>query len=121
LEQAVSHHGDLPAPEHLPILGDCAHASLDDVPTFDLGFDFDRSRSTGTVAGVVENGPAFNAGLRDGQSLLGNSFYKGDPERMARFKVHTDAGDKQIDFYPRGKTIQAWQYHIDKNKQCQRP
>ena len=121
LEQAVSHHGDLPAPERLPILGDCAHASLDDVATFDLGFDFDRSRSTGTVAGVVENGPAFNAGLRDGQSLLGNSFYEGDPERMARFKVHTDAGDKQIDFYPRGKAIQAWQYHIDKNKQCQLP
>lgn len=119
LEQAVTHHGDLPAPEHPPVLGNCVHASLDDVPTFDLGFDFDRSRSAGTVTGVVENGPAFNAGLRDGQLLRGYSFNKGDTERIAKLKVHTDAGDKQIDFYPRGKAIQAWQYHIDKDEKCQ--
>jgi predicted metalloprotease with PDZ domain len=121
LEQAVIHHGDLPAPEHLPVLGGCTHASLDDVPTFDLGFDFDRSRSTGTVAGVVENGPAFNAGLRDGQRLLANSFYRHDPKHVAKFKVHTDAGDQQIEYYPRGKTIPAWQYHIDQDKPCSLP
>jgi predicted metalloprotease with PDZ domain len=119
LQQAVTHHGDLPAPEHLPVLGDCMHALLDNVSTFDLGFDFDRSRTTRMITGVVENGPAFNAGLRDGQSLLGNSFNKGDPERIAKFKVHSGAGDQQIDYYPRGKTIQAWQYHMDKDKSCE--
>jgi predicted metalloprotease with PDZ domain len=121
LQQAVTHHGDLPAPERLPVLGYCIHASLEDVPTFDLGLDFDRSRSSRTVTGVVENGPAFNAGLRDGQSLLGSSFSKGDPERIARFKVHTDAGDRQIEFYARGETIQAWQYHMGKDERCQLP
>jgi hypothetical protein len=95
------------------------HALLDNVSTFDLGFDFDRSRTTRMITGVVENGPAFNAGLRDGQSLLGNSFNKGDPERIAKFKVHSGAGDQQIDYYPRGKTIQAWQYHMDKDKSCE--
>jgi predicted metalloprotease with PDZ domain len=119
LQQAVTHHGDLPAPERLPVLGGCAHASLDDVATFDLGFDFEHSRSTETLAGVIENGPAFKAGLRDGQLLLGNSFYKGDPDQLAKFKVHTDAGEKQIEFFPKGKTIQAWQYHIDKEKSCE--
>jgi len=119
LQQAVVHHGDLPAPERLPMLSDCAHASLDDVATFDLGFDFDRTRSTKTVAGVVDNGPAFNAGLRDGQLLRGYSFSREDTEDLAKFKVHTDTGDKQIEFYPRGKTIQVWQYHMDKGKPCQ--
>jgi predicted metalloprotease with PDZ domain len=119
LQQAVSDHGDLPAPEHLPMLGDCAHASRDDVPTFDLGFDFDRSQSTQRVTGVVKDGPAFNAGLHDGQSLLGWSFDKHDPERIAKFRIHSDTGDQRINYYPQGKTIQAWQYHINKDKSCE--
>ncbi|MGB8031016.1 MAG: hypothetical protein WCF30_15290 [Terracidiphilus sp.] len=118
LQEAVIQHGNLPAPAQLPILGNCARASLDDVPTFDLGFDFDQSRAEKIISGVVENGPAFNAGIRNGQMLLSSSYYKGNPDRLAKFTVHDDTGDNQITFYPRGKATLAWQYHLDQSEPC---
>jgi predicted metalloprotease with PDZ domain len=120
LRHAVNDHGDLPAPERIPSVGDCAHASLQDVASFDPGLDLDRTRTTGVISGVVEGGPAFMAGLRDGQPLLGISVVKGEPERLARFKVHATNGDKWIEFYPRGKSVSAWQYQIDPGRPCER-
>jgi len=120
LQHAVNDHGDLPAPERLPSLGDCAHASLQNLASFDAGLDIDRTLATSQISGVVEGGPAFMAGLRDGQRLVGVSITKGEPEQLAKFKVHTADGDKWIDFYPRGKSVTAWQYQIDPNRPCER-
>ena len=120
LKSAVADHADLRPPEQIPWMGDCAYPLLRDLPTFDLGLDLTRSQASGLLTGVVGGGPAFTAGLRNGQSLLGVSVYKGDPERMAKFKVHTDAGDEQITFYPRGRAVAAWQYHLDQNRPCER-
>lgn len=118
LQQAVTAHGELPAPEQIPTLGGCARASLIAEPSFDLGFDFDRSLATKIVTGVVGGGPAFNAGLRDGQSLGRSSFYKHDPDRLATFTIKTNSGDKQITFYPRGKLFQAWHYQLTEDQPC---
>jgi predicted metalloprotease with PDZ domain len=118
LQQAVKAHGNLPAPVQIPSLGDCAHASLQNLASFDLGLDFDRTRATNLISGVVTGGPAFLAGLRDGQPVSGISVVKGEPERLAKFKVHTADGDKQIDFYPRGQAVTAWQYQIDPSRPC---
>jgi predicted metalloprotease with PDZ domain len=120
LQNAVTDHGNLPAPEQIPSLDSCAHPFLQDLPTFDLGFDLARSQATGLITGIVEGGPAFAAGLRNGQPLAGLSVVKGEPEHMAKFKIHTDTGDKQITFYPRGKTVAAWQYQLDQSRPCER-
>ena len=82
--------------------------------TFDLGLDLPHSAATSTVTGVVPDGPAYIAGLRDGQRLHGHmSVDNGNPDRLAIFTVTTDAGDKEVQFYPRGRTISVWQYHLD--------
>jgi predicted metalloprotease with PDZ domain len=121
LKNAVTDHADLPAPKRIPSVGDCAHPMLEELPTFDLGLDLAPSQARGVMSGVIEGGPAFTAGLRNGQRLLGVSVYNGDPKRVAKFTVHTDTGNRQITFYPRGKTIAAWQYHLDQSRTCEMP
>ena len=118
LQRAVADHGNLPAPDQAPSIGGCAHPSLQDLPTFELGLDLARSGATSKLTGVVEGGPAFAAGLRDGQPLAHVSVNNGDPDRLARFTIHTDAGDRQITFYPRGSTVAAWQYRLDQSGPC---
>jgi predicted metalloprotease with PDZ domain len=120
LERAVSHQGNLPAPEHAPLVGDCAQATLQDLPGFDLGFDLERSRSAHVIRGVEEAGPAYAVGMRDGQPLYGSSFYTGNTERLAKFKVGIDGTDKEIEFYPRGKSVAVWQYRINETRVCER-
>ena len=120
LKNAVTDHADLPAPKQIPAVGDCAQPLLEDLPTFDLGLDLALSRSSGVLTGVIDGGPAFAAGLRNGQRLLSVLVSNGDPEHIAKFTVHTDAGDQQITFYPLGKAVAAWQYHLNQNRPCKR-
>ena len=118
LERAVTAHANLPAPGQAPGVEACERPLLQEVATFDLGLDLAGSQASKVLMGVAEGGPAFAAGLRDGQALQGVSVYKGEPERLAKFKVHTDAGERQITFYPRGKPIEAWQYTLMKGQTC---
>jgi hypothetical protein len=120
LRSAVTEHADLEAPTQLPAVKLCAHAAREQLFTFDLGLDFDRTSAASKVLGVASNGPAYLAGLRDNQILHGRlSVYNGDPDKLAIFTIRTDDGDKQISFYPRGKKIAVWKYHLDASGACQ--
>jgi predicted metalloprotease with PDZ domain len=110
LQKAAASHGDLVPPTSIPLMSDCTHASLQELPTYDGGFDINHSRVSGTVVGVVEGGPAFAAGIRNGQKLVGISINKGNSERLAKVTIRSENEEKQISFYPRGKTVMAWQY-----------
>ncbi|MDR3751898.1 MAG: hypothetical protein P4K94_10475 [Terracidiphilus sp.] len=118
LQQAINAQGDLQPPSHIPELSDCAAPSLEEVPSFDMGLDFDRSRAAMTVLGVVENGPAYIAGLRNGQVLLGYSVTKWEPDHIASFRIQTESGDKRLTFYPRGHMVSVWQYEMKQNGSC---
>ena len=72
------------------------------------------------ITGIVEGGPAYIAGLREGQKIVGMSVTRDEPERLAKFKVHTGEGDQQVSFYPRGKPVTAWQYQLDPSRACNR-
>ncbi len=120
LKRAVTEHADLPSPEQIPSMSTCAHLSREDLPTFDLGLDLAQSLAMHLLTGVVESGSAFKAGLRNGQPLVHVSVDNRNPERMAKFTIRTDAGEKQITFYPRGKTVAAWQYQLDQSRPCGR-
>jgi predicted metalloprotease with PDZ domain len=120
LQRAVLDQGSLPAPDQVPLINGCVHTSVQDLPTFDLGLDLARSRTTNQITGVVEGGPAFVVGLRDGQALTGVSVYNGDPDRLAKFTIRTDEGNRQISFYPRGKTVAVRQYSLDQSPPCGR-
>jgi len=113
LEAAVTNRGALAAPDRVPSLAGCARPSLVDVPTFDLGFDFAASRAAGKVMGVRPDGPAYAAGLRDGQVLHGRiSVWNNDSQRAAVFGIRDDAGEREVQFFPKGASVQAWQYQI---------
>ena len=118
LMAAVSRHGALTMPAQIPILGSCAKATFGDYPMFDLGFDIDRSQMTKVVSGVADGGPAFRAGLRDGDKLLGVSYYKHDPDRQARFTIASQDGPKRITYLPQGSPARAWQYLLDPTLSC---
>lgn len=95
-------------------LGPCARGSVDHVPTFDLGFDLSASTAGGSITGVESNGPAFKAGLRNGQRLSGRlSVYNNEPEKAAIITVQTSDGTKVVEYYPRGEPIAVMQYHFD--------
>ncbi len=113
LEAAVTNRSMVTAPDRVPSLAGCARPSLVDVPTFDLGFDLAASRTAGTVTGVRPDGPAYIAGLRDGQLLRGRlSVSNNDPQRAAVFGIRDDAGEREVQFFPTGRLVEAWQYQI---------
>jgi predicted metalloprotease with PDZ domain len=113
LLQAVSSHGALPAPDRVPLVGSCAQPFVTELPTFDLGFDLSASRAASRIVGVRAQGPAYLAGLRDGQTLAGPmSVWNNDPTRLAKFTIGDDAGVREVSFYPRGEGVLAWQYQL---------
>lgn len=115
LHQAVLNQGQLQAPKRIPLLGTCAVPALAMLPTFDLGFDYDASRAGKTVTGVQEGSPAYAAGLRNGQKLLGYSVTKWDPDHLDTFRVSSTQGEQRISFYPRGHGENVWQYELQED------
>jgi predicted metalloprotease with PDZ domain len=67
LARAVEPGSRIPAVEDAP--GPCVRGSVDEIATFNLGFDLAASTAAGSVTGVEPGGPAFEAGLRNGQRL----------------------------------------------------
>jgi len=103
-------------------LGPCVHGSLDQVPAFDLGFDLGASTAAGAIAGVEPAGPAFQAGLRNGQRLSGRlSIYNNEPEKAAIVTIRSGDARKTIEYYPHGKPISVMQYHLDQKAYAANP
>jgi predicted metalloprotease with PDZ domain len=99
-------------PDAADALQPCASGSLDDVATFDLGFDLEASKVARKVTGVVPDGPAFRAGLRDGQPLDGRlSVYYNQPDKLAIVTVKLGDTRKAVEYYPQGKPVRLLQYH----------
>jgi predicted metalloprotease with PDZ domain len=112
LAQAVEPGAKMPVPGD-GALGPCAHLLMKQVQVFDLGFDFKASMTAHRVTGVAEEGPAFKAGLRNGQTLNGWSVYYDQPEKMATFHVRTEGGPKVIQYYPSRIVAGVPQYDLD--------
>jgi predicted metalloprotease with PDZ domain len=103
-------------------LGPCTRGAVEEVPTFDLGFDLGASTAAGSVTGVEPDGPAFQAGLRNGQRLSGRlSVYNNQPDRTAIVTVKTGDGPKTVEYFPRGKPIAVMQYHLDQEAYAANP
>jgi predicted metalloprotease with PDZ domain len=85
LQRAVVDQANLPAPDEAPSVGGCVRPSLEDLPTFDLGFDLAASRAAKQVVGVVPSGPAFAAGLRNPTGLRRLPFTRTPPIYRLRF------------------------------------
>jgi predicted metalloprotease with PDZ domain len=71
------------------------------IPVFDAGFDLDELFRSRRITGVRPDGPAYAAGIRDGQQLAGGvSVYFGNTEKEIELKVKTDDGEKLLKYLP---------------------
>ena len=101
------------APTMLPAIAACTHPRNVQLPTFDAGFDFAKSRDAGQIIDVRPAGPADLAGLRDGQRLSGRfSVSRNEPDRPIIVTIDGASGPKEVQFYPRGPAMAVWQYEL---------
>lgn len=120
LAHAVERGSRIPAVEDA--LGPCVRGSVDEIATFDLGFDLAASTAAGSVRGVEPGGPAFQAGLRNGQRLSGrHSVYMNQPDRIALVTIQTSHGQQAIEYYPRGAPVKVMQYRLDQQAYAANP
>jgi predicted metalloprotease with PDZ domain len=118
LKQAAEQQGNLPAPASIPGTEACYTAVHGEFPTLDLGLDYGKSRSSKTITGVKPDGPAYKAGLRDGQAWVASSYDRDDPNQPAIFTISIDGTEKQISYQPLGPVVTAWQYIPTRDQTC---
>jgi predicted metalloprotease with PDZ domain len=88
---------DVPLPDKL---GGCAVKEKEIQSIVDPGFDQSASFAAKRLAGVVQNGPAYRAGMRDGQELFTWSIYNDDPSKDALLGVVIDGKKRTVTFSP---------------------
>jgi predicted metalloprotease with PDZ domain len=118
LKQASAQQGNLPAPASIPGVKACYTSVHGDFPTLDLGLDYGKSRSSKTITGTKPDGPAYRAGLRDGQTWVASSYDPDDPNHPAIFTISMDGAEKQISYKPLGPAVNAWQYLPTHDQTC---
>lgn len=118
LKQAADQHGNLPAPTNIPGTKACYTAVRGEYPTLDLGLDYGKSRAEQTITGTKPDGPAYKAGLRDGQTWVASSYDRDDPSQPAIFTISIDGTEKQISYKPRGPVVTTWKYVPTPDQTC---
>lgn len=78
-----------------------------DVPPFDPGFSLGKTFETKKIAGVIENGPAYRAGLRNGMEFVRAKDYSPLASAWNITKplvvvIKIDGREKTFSFLPRG-------------------
>ena len=93
------------------LFGDCASVRTLEIPTYDAGFDREKSAAAGIIAGVDPLGPAYAAGLRDGMRRIGREGGKeGDARVKLGYRVVDASGQERLIAYlPAGRGIQTVQ------------
>lgn len=118
LKQAADRQGNLPAPAKIPGTAICYTAVHGEFPTLDLGLDYGKSRSSKTITGTRPGGPAYKAGLRNGQTWVASSYDRDDPTQPAIFTISIGGAEKQISYRPLGPAVNAWQYIATHDRTC---
>lgn len=77
---------------------------------FELGFDFDASRREGHITGVREGGPAWKAGIRDGQPIRGFGIRWDDASLPVVIHVEIDGEQEKIEYLPQGEPLMVPQF-----------
>ena len=90
--------------------GGCLTVETVTRPAYDPGFDEAATRKTRIVTGVVPDGAAWAAGLRDGQKYLGRAAgQEGDGSLEIGQAVEDGSGKRVIRYLPAGKTTVSFQ------------
>jgi predicted metalloprotease with PDZ domain len=81
------------------VLGNCATETIADAG-FDIGFDYEKSGKANRVVNLKSNSEAYDAGMREGQTILSSDVVLGDPGYQARLEISDERGQRWISFYP---------------------
>jgi predicted metalloprotease with PDZ domain len=82
---------------------------LTEVYAYELGFDQARSLKDRKVRGLIPASAAAQAGLREGDLLLGWDL-EGEPDIPVKLSVEREGRDEVITYYPRGARRVVMQY-----------
>ncbi len=96
---------DVPLP---PTLGSCAALETVNSTVVDPGFD-EKSLDSKHIGGVDSTGPAYRAGIRDGQEVFRVSIYHDDPTKDVLLGVVVD-GERKMIYYSAAKQQTVAQY-----------
>lgn len=104
-------------------LGPCVSLTWRDIGFFELGFDFAATKASGEVAGVVAGSAAHEAGLRDGQSVVGWDvrISKPFPTQRAAVTILHGRHERTIEWFPVGQQQAVPQYVVDEERLAHRP
>jgi predicted metalloprotease with PDZ domain len=81
------------------VLGDCATETIADAG-FDIGFDYEKSGEANRVVNLKLDSAAYDAGMREGQTILSRDVVLGDPGYQAKLEIRDERGQRWIIFYP---------------------
>jgi predicted metalloprotease with PDZ domain len=84
-------------------------------PRYDVGFDITQTIKSKIVTGVIEGGPAYQAGLREGMKLIRTKnsarFSNAWDSKSSLIVVVENAGaEKEITYWPHGQMIEVPQF-----------
>ena len=82
------------------------------VKAFDPGFDLEKAQQTKKIEGVKEDGNAFRAGLRNGQTIRSLSIYQGNDPK-AELEVMEDGKIMSINYEPVSEFGEIPAYELD--------
>jgi predicted metalloprotease with PDZ domain len=87
------------------LFGECASIVTERRREFHRGYDSQATRlADGVIAGVVPDGPAYAAGMRDGMRLIRFESGKvGDASVEVAYRVADAAGERVLRYLPEGK------------------
>ena len=87
------------------LFGDCARLVTERRREFHRGYDSEATRvAGGIITGVVPDGPAYAAGMRDGMRLVRReSGTIGDSTVQLSYRLADEAGERVIGYLPEGK------------------
>ncbi|WP_067068379.1 M61 family metallopeptidase [Roseateles chitosanitabidus] len=81
------------------LAGPCFQLGWSDVPRWVPGFDM-NALAKRVATGVVPDGPAYRAGLRDGMTLQGWSIYGDNTDKDITLQLKTADGAKELRYRP---------------------
>jgi predicted metalloprotease with PDZ domain len=109
LRAAIDHGALLPMASKLEVFP-CMSIKGEESNSFDFGLDWAKSRQAKIVTDVELDGPAHQAGLRDGQEITTWKTQSPDPEKQESITIKDGDGAKAITYYPR-KSVRALVIH----------
>lgn len=107
---------DLPA----DVLGPPLRGAVTPTYQYEPGFDVQRSLRERVARGVAKNGPAYEAGLREGDQLLGWRV-SGEPDEATVLQIERGPLKQAVKYLPRGKRKDIVQFTVRKQEARDRP